>query len=62
MLSLLALAQMEKILLDYDEDSVVTTYDQTADEKSVFKGVEVRSPHTLLSTPLSGLDFHACVS
>ncbi|CAM9266921.1 unnamed protein product [Ectocarpus sp. 6 AP-2014] len=31
---------MDRILLDYDEDSVVTTYDQTADEISIFKGVE----------------------
>lgn len=53
---------MERILLDYDEDSVVTTYDQTADKKSVFKGVEVRRTHTLLCFPLSGLDFSACLS
>ena len=32
---------MEKIMLDYDEDSVITTYDQTSDKKEVFKGVEV---------------------
>ena len=34
--------QVEKILLDYDENSVVTTYDQTANEKQTYKGVEVR--------------------
>lgn len=33
--------QMEKIMLDYDEKSVISTYDQTADKKEVFKGVEV---------------------
>lgn len=35
-------AQLDKILLDYDENSVITTYDQTADEKQTYEGVEVR--------------------
>jgi len=34
---------MAKILLDYDDDSVITTFDQTTDKKEVFKGVEVRA-------------------
>lgn len=34
--------QMEKNLLDYDENSVITTVNQTSDKKEVFKGVEVR--------------------
>lgn len=33
---------MSKILLDYDENSVVTTFDQTKNEQKVFNGVEVR--------------------
>lgn len=33
--------QLEKIMLDYDEKSVITTYDQTSDKKEVFKGLEV---------------------
>lgn len=32
---------MESILLDYDEKSVITAFDQTADQKQVFEGVEV---------------------
>ena len=36
-------AQVEKILLDYDENSIVTTYDQTFKEKMVYKGVEVKT-------------------
>eukprot|EP00904_Undaria_pinnatifida_P007659 jgi/Undpi1/4022/HiC_scaffold_16.g07389.m1 len=31
---------VDKILLDYDEKSVVTIFDQTKDEKQVFTGVE----------------------
>lgn len=40
---------MEKMLLDYDENSVITTYDQTTDEKQVYEGVEVtkRTARTL---------------
>lgn len=37
---------MEKIMLDYDDKSVITTYDQTSDKKEVFKGVEVRHSST----------------
>lgn len=33
---------MKTILLDYDENSVITTFDQTTDQKQVFEGVEVR--------------------
>lgn len=40
--------QLEKIMLDYDEKSVITTYDQTSDKKEVFKGLEVKSPPLLL--------------
>lgn len=36
------LLQLETILLDYDETSVITIFDQTKDEKHVFEGVEVR--------------------
>lgn len=36
------LLQVENILLDYDETSVIATFDQTTDQKQVFEGVEVR--------------------
>eukprot|EP00903_Cladosiphon_okamuranus_P006425 g6287.t1 len=31
---------LEKIMLDYDDNSVITTYDQTSGKKEVFKGEE----------------------
>lgn len=34
--------QLDKILLDYDENSIITTYDQTKDEQQTYNGVEVR--------------------
>ena len=40
--------QVDKILLDYDEKSVVTIFDQTKDEKQVFTGVEVRQRNRTL--------------
>lgn len=37
-----AWTQVAKILLDYDENSEIITYDQKTNEQQTYKGVEVR--------------------
>ena len=37
-----ACPQVDTILLDYDENSVIITYDQKINEQRTYKGVEVR--------------------
>lgn len=34
--------QVEKIVLDYDDESLITIFDQTAGTKTVYEGAEVR--------------------
>ncbi|CAM9961750.1 unnamed protein product [Laminaria digitata] len=48
---------LDKILLDYDENSIITTYDQTKDEQQTYNGVEgARSLFTGLFEALSDLN------
>lgn len=51
--------QVEKILLDYSEDSMMTMYDLGKNEKNVYKGLEVRQvrhvAYTLAGRRRSGL-------
>lgn len=39
--AILCAQQVDTLLLDYDEDSVITSYNQTSGSKKVYEGVEV---------------------